>query len=392
MILSKKIRTKILLFYYIGPMLVLGSYGLVDYKYQFLFNHFMLWLVLALGPIMHIIEYYGRKYRQSIEQDSAKDKFSEIHFWFPVIGLASLHFLLYMTNQSMEEADQKLQSSTPSIEVDTRVQLDLDAKLSEMEKSADEGIDQISQTSLGVNDTNVYHFMPSPNDIDLRIQFTERLNKMLRQDVSVVFDEADGELQRLTQDYGEKLANLIITKNWDEVEALMNQYNNDIPELGTITANLLLMFGADLDVVFDYLAKGAQVSGAATLNLIKSGRVEDLERLENFGVSFNSDLPLDLSILDLALMSELSPTGFEFLIERIGETGQFKQELGVDTLAVAIMTAENNPAFSSHYINSIINTAGVDVTQYHVDLLTALSNHNPDLAEEIGLMNNSLVK
>lgn len=170
----------------------------------------------------------------------------------------------------------------------------------------------------------------------------------------------------------------------------MSEYQGDIPDLPTVTANVLLMFGASSDVVEQYIVEGALISGPAALSLIQKGQIDDLIRLENMGVTFDDELPLDLNLLDLALMSKLSPNGFKFLIDRVSDVGQVKPELGVDTLAVAILTAQTNSAFIANYINAIIDKSGNGVSDYHVDLIRILAKQNPSLAEEIGLINKSL--
>jgi len=385
---SKNIKSVVWLI--LGPIAVFFSYGVFDYKYQFFFNYTMFGLVLTVSTLSFLIYHYALYLAASRSRGAKQKKVSAVILVFPVVGLMFLHYPLYQSNKMMVENEVHAQEVFEGESSGLKSGL-VDTQYASVQSTDNEGQTAYTEPSLPViptADATSRHFLPTEHRLDLRVQLTQRLNNSLKEFASV--DDADQALFQTSQQYGQKLAELIKAEKWDDIASLMSEYEGDIPDLHTVTANVLLMFGASSDVVEQYIVEGALISGPAALSLIQNGKIDDLIRLENMGVTFDDELPLDLNLLDLALMSKLSPNGFEFLINRVSDVGQFKPVLGVDTLAVAILTAQNNSAFIANYIDAIIDKSDNGVSNYHVDLIRMLAQQNPTLAEEIGLINQSL--
>lgn len=224
-------------------------------------------------------------------------------------------------------------------------------------------------------------YLPNDENFSLPKQFTSFVKETARNITKT--DEANAQYTEIAQEFGVKFGDFFNSSDWEGIRELVDEYSIILPDAPSIAANLLLLFGAPISELESYLALGAEVALPSTLNLASSGRIKDLKQLENYGVSYSSELPLQMSILDLALMNVLSKDGFNFLIERVDNLSVFKPDLQVDTLGIALLNAELNSTNAPYFIRAILETDGVEFNKQHEAILSQLQQSSPTLANRI---------
>lgn len=362
--------TKTAFFLFVIPIAIFCSFALIDFESQFMFNRIN-FIGLLVGLVIYNAIYNSFRGLNSL-------------LYFPSLGLLALYIPLVMAINSTDDiyvsGAQPIKSEQPTSQ--TR---NIDNALS-MDDYRNASVDTESSVES-------QYFAPDENLAQsIRVQFGVVLANKLEAVVGLSEENPNPETIKEFSDFGSQLGALIKKSAWYEIERLVEEHQETLPSARRITANLLLMFNAPFIEVSKYIQQGAEISASATLSLVKQGRVDELLSLENIGVNFNEGLPLELILLDMALMAELPHESFEFLVQRSQGSNNFKSELGVDTLAIALLNAEANPQNIPQYINSIISTLNFDIKVQHIKLFQALSNNNPELANNIAKLNQVFIQ
>lgn len=362
-------------FFFVLPMLLFLPLGLLDQEIYPLFSHLIFGMLLVSMVLFHAIYQYVLENHLRAEQ--RRNILPLFYPSFSVLFLYLIAFLINLQNgidehvfEASERQDGTLsfirENSKDYGEIVNTISLDTDKPLSESgTKSSD-------------------FFLPEGGDLTISQQFSAfvyaAIQEQMQANLNVNVDEQD---LKVAAEFGNKLGGLIKVGNWDNIHRLIHEYSNVLPDAYSVATNLLVIYGAPISEIEQYLTQGVQVHMPATLNLIAQGRISDIERLENYGVALGSKLPLDMSMLDLALMTKLSPEGFDFLIERVKDISGFKPEIKADTLAIALLTSEVNQQHAPSYVEALLRFDGVEVTRQHEAIVSKLELSSPELAQKI---------
>lgn len=229
--------------------------------------------------------------------------------------------------------------------------------------------------------TDIDYFVPLETDKGIAQQLTSLIHQGILKITKPSVD--DFEDMQTAQEYGVKFSALIAKNDWAGLESLVQDYSKSWPEALNVGANLMLMYGAPIEQLEKYLSMGAQVAPAATLSLVAQGRVTELEKLENFGINYSSELPLQMSMLDMALLSPLPMESFNFLLDRTEDISKFKPEMKLDTLAITLLAAEVNQELSPVFVDAIMKKDGVKITEQHRKIIDVLQKTSPKLANDL---------
>nr|WP_136251241.1 hypothetical protein [Ningiella ruwaisensis] len=224
-------------------------------------------------------------------------------------------------------------------------------------------------------------YLPVDSELNMVQQFTSVIHSAALAKMQPNIDSM--ETKAIAEAFGKEFTTLLIQKDWTKMHLLIAEYSNELPDSLNIATNLLLMYGAPMQEIEYYLGQGAEVSVPATLSLIANGQIDEMIKLENYGVSYSSEQFLQMSMLDLALMNKLPPESFDFLLARVQNVSEFKKEIKVDTLAIALLTAEQHSKNAPKFISSLLKKDGVNFTEQHRAILDKLKKSSPDLADDI---------
>jgi len=227
--------------------------------------------------------------------------------------------------------------------------------------------------------TNSYVFTPDPNQI-MAIQFRQILISLLNSHTPQIEQEPnDVEVQ---EEFGFKLGAALQNKDWSQFHLLVKEYSNRLDDIHTIAANLALMFGAPASEYEHYIHTGGKVEISSLFQLIKQGRIEDLENLKSLGVDINKKLPGEMSLLDIALTQPLSLEMFNYLFDQNSDIFSFNETLGIDTFGIALVHARINPDNTVNFVKKLVDN-GVTFTEQHSQLMTQIKRENSNLYQQI---------
>ena len=197
--------------------------------------------------------------------------------------------------------------------------------------------------------------------------------------------------QQLLNDNIGVAINAIENDDWQAFKTLIANLSNEIDGMDSVALNTLLLNGAPFDVVSEYINRGAEVAPSTLLQLVGDSQIDYLNKLVNLGISIDNKNTSGTSLLDLSLISGVTPQAFEFLIDNSKHVAALKPELGIDTLGIAIANAETNAPYSSYYIERILNE-NASITEQHFQILAVLERKSPHAYEELTLLNGELLK
>lgn len=384
------------LFFMVSPLCIFLSYAIVDHKYMVLFNREMFFLVFAFGIICNGVHNYRKANSKSYE------KYLESHsvplvFWYPTLVMLISYGVLIYTVGELNKNEQLLESldsqseQTPSLSNKSiSVQMN-DSKYKTVLSDASKDESENKKKVLPSETKTTSYFIPSrETKEDIRVQFSKHLNKIISEKIENTGKVITDREQKIIDKIGLEMATHIAVGDWQLIHELALEYEGEIEQLPTMVANLLLFFGAPLEELKIYIDLNAQIHHASAVKAIGEGRIDDLMSLENMGVNFASELPIGLNLLDLALMSNLNQDGFEFAYSRSDSLSNFNSEIGVDTLTIALLNAETNSSNISYFVDRILSDGSVVVSEQHFALIEMLKEKNPNLIEELSIVNPEL--
>lgn len=368
-------------FFFILPLLLFSLIGIVEKPPHLVFRYEIFGLVLIGCLLFHA------QYRYISENHAPDDKKPPKY----ALGVSSflVLFLLGVAiyTSYFRDATSNL---TPDVSQDaSNLETDLAKTGGEDNKALMFASSDADESSFNLNGSEENSpesaksdfYLPDDSAPDMAQQFTSVIHSAALAKIPSSVDSM--ETKAIAEAFGKEFTTLLIQKDWTKMHLLIAEYSNELPDSLNIATNLLLMYGAPMQEIEYYLGQGAEVTVPATLSLIANGQIDEMIKLENYGVSYSSEQFLQMSMLDLALMNKLPPESFDFLLARVQNVSEFKKEIKVDTLAIALLTAEQHSKNAPKFIESLLKKDGVNFTEQHRAILDKLKKISPDLADDI---------
>jgi hypothetical protein len=118
------------------------------------------------------------------------------------------------------------------------------------------------------------------------------------------------------------------------------------------------------------------------LSKLQQKKFDELDKFENYGVTLASEALGKMNVLDLALLSPLSPESFDYSMKKIVDAGEYKTMVGADTLGIALMNADKNPTLIPYFVQQLLRN-NAEVTEQHFLILKKMKADNPRIYEEL---------
>jgi hypothetical protein len=196
---------------------------------------------------------------------------------------------------------------------------------------------------------------------------------------NVVFE---GQERQYYHDFGMRFSQLVRDKDWAGVDNLLEELSSKNPDSLDMFVNLLVMRNAPFDVIENYLAQGGQIMPTSLLSKLQQKKFDELDKFENYGVTLASEALGKMNVLDLALLSPLSPESFDYSMKKIVDAGEYKTMVGADTLGIALMNADKNPTLIPYFVQQLLRN-NAEVTEQHFLILKKMKADNPRIYEEL---------
>lgn len=242
--------------------------------------------------------------------------------------------------------------------------------------------EQSSSSDAKEKKSNMTLLVFDPNsDMTQREQFL----KVFSDHFSSIVSEKTGNLteqeKKIIDDYTFKLNQLRIKNNWDEYMEVVELFNSEYPEALNAITNSALLTQVPTDIVKQLVALGGEVNSMSLIPLVRAGDMESLLYFENNGVDLDLDVVPNFNLLDMALTTNIPSDSFLYLVQRI-EPNIETTPFGTDTLAIALINAEENPDNVSSYLQLLLSNGAI-IKDEHKQYLQGLKLENNQLYEEI---------
>lgn len=224
-------------------------------------------------------------------------------------------------------------------------------------------------------------FLPSfDSNFSLRMQFAS----FVKDRISKLQISHNMSLEKIAsyEDMGKTLFRNIDEKAWEEFRENVDLLASEIENVDSIAVNILLMTEAPSDIIMEYVQRGGEVAPTSLLSQLQNGRFALLDELENYGVDFFDDSKTQISLFDMALMVELPPQSFEYLLSKAEDLGKFRPVMGTDAIGIMLIYAGKNAAFASYYVNSMLKKNAL-ITEQHLSFMKHLKIDSPLVYEEL---------
>lgn len=190
----------------------------------------------------------------------------------------------------------------------------------------------------------------------------------------------ESELKK-TQQTVNKLLPLLRQKKWDDLMHYINHEAESPSEAASVIINVAVNFDAPDELYLNLVNKGGKFISTSLLALVQKGKLDTVLKMENYGVTLNSEVFKNTNTLHFAMLAPLTPKSFDFLINQVEVIDKVGQ-LGVDLIGLSIINADTNADYISHYLEQMIER-GASVKPQHYQLMKGLKKENEIIYEEI---------
>lgn len=178
------------------------------------------------------------------------------------------------------------------------------------------------------------------------------------------------------------LFGFIKAEDWEALLAFINENVDEHPYLVDGSLNLALIANIPEFVIKELIQYGGKISPMSLLPLILQENFELANILQNYGVDISKPFLDNISMIDIALMTPVSPLAFDYILEHTENITSFKNDLGVDTLGIAIINANMHSTFITKYISKLLQQ-GVEINEQHLQLMRGLKLESNETFTEI---------
>lgn len=179
-----------------------------------------------------------------------------------------------------------------------------------------------------------------------------------------------------------KLYNYAKNNNWDSFLEVVYSSVDAYEDMLTAGLNVALMLSAPPEIIYKLMNDGAEIYPTSLYTRFNEANVDYLLELENLGVDFSMLQPMNFKMIDLTFLTHTHSNVFNFVLERNASDLNQVNEIGLDSLGMAIVNAQINPDKTVYFISTLIQH-GAMINSDHKTLLTNLKADSPNLYAEI---------
>lgn len=172
------------------------------------------------------------------------------------------------------------------------------------------------------------------------------------------------------------------TGDWQGFSNSIDSLSTEFENADSFAANLLLILGAPTEVILQYVERGGKVAPTSLLGVLKEEKYELLDRFENYGQDVFTSKPGTLNLFELALMSELSKSAFDYAISKSKNIDLINNMTGTDLLGLLLVNAGSHDEHLEYFANVLLQE-GSRVSEQHHKILSKIKVESPDVYNEL---------
>jgi hypothetical protein len=189
--------------------------------------------------------------------------------------------------------------------------------------------------------------------------------------VSSEFNEATAQFLNEVDEFG--LASL-----FDKALELDTQF----PGFFDFYAHLVILKSSSDELFLKLTNHGASYNLSSAIMTLNYDNANGLKLLHQAGVDIHEPVFSDITLLDISLAQKNTKQSILYMLEQNFSYNEYKPELGLDTVGVAIINSVKHPKYASLYSTKMVEQ-GAKFNKHHLQLLEQVAQENPELYTEI---------
>ena len=190
-------------------------------------------------------------------------------------------------------------------------------------------------------------------------------------EASSEFNEATSQFLNEVQEFG--LASL-----FDRALELDTQF----PGFFDFYAHLVILKSSSDELFLKLTNHGASYNLSSAIMTLNYDNAHGLKLLHQAGVDIHEPVFSDITLLDISLAQKNTKQSILYMLEQNFSYNEYKPELGLDTVGIAIINSVKHPKYASLYLTKMVEQ-GAKFNKHHLQLLEQVAQENPELYTEI---------